>query len=109
MRRGEILGLRWNQIDFARGLILVQRTKTGRDRVIPTNSTIRETLTAIGQQAQGDQVFPINDVKRSFAYACVKLRSRTSVSMIFATLQQLGSLIEEPMLFRTFIPRPTVC
>src|SRR5258708_3739716 len=31
MRRGEILSLRWNQIDFVRGLILVQRTKTGRD------------------------------------------------------------------------------
>jgi integrase len=30
MRRGEILSLRWNQIDFARGLILVQRTKSGR-------------------------------------------------------------------------------
>lgn len=74
MRRGEILGLRWNQIDFARGLILVQRTKSGRDRIIPMNSTIRETLTAIGQLAQGDQVFPINDVKRSFAYACVKAK-----------------------------------
>ena len=72
MRRGEILSLRWNQIDFGRGLILVQRTKTGRDRIIPMNSTVRETLAAIRQQAEGDQVFPINDVKRSFAYACVK-------------------------------------
>ena len=72
MRWGEILSLRWNQIDFARGLILIQRTKSGRDRMIPMNSTVRETLAAI--QQQGDQVFPINDVKRSFAYSCVKAK-----------------------------------
>ena len=74
MRRGEVLSLRWNQIDFGRGLILVQRTKTGRDRIVPMNSTVRETLAAIRQQAEGDQVFPINDVKRSFSYACVKAK-----------------------------------
>src|SRR5260370_16076897 len=74
MRRGEILSLRWNQIDFERSLILVQRTKTGRDRIIPMNSTVSETLTAIRQSTQGNQVFPINDVKRSFAYACVKAK-----------------------------------
>jgi integrase len=74
MRRGEILSLRWNQIDFGRGLILVQRTETGRDRIIPMNSTVRETLAAIRQQAEGHQVFPINDVKRSFSYACVKAK-----------------------------------
>jgi integrase len=72
MRRGEILSLRWNQIDFGRGLILVQRTKTGRDRIIPMNSAVKETLDAIRQSTEGDQVFPINDVKRSFAYACLK-------------------------------------
>lgn len=74
MRRGEILSLRWNQVDFVRGLILVQRTKSGRDRIIPMNSTVSETLTAIRLSTQGDQVFPINDVKRSFAYACVKAK-----------------------------------
>jgi hypothetical protein len=40
----------------------------------PMNSTVRETLAAIRQQAEGDQVFPINDVKRSFSYACVKAK-----------------------------------
>jgi integrase len=74
MRRGEILSLRWNQIDFERSLILVQRTKTDRDRIIPMNSTVRKTLDVIRQQAEGDQVFPINDVKRSFSYACVKAK-----------------------------------
>ena len=72
MRRGEILSLRWNEVDFARGLILVKRTKNGRDRMIPMNSIVRETLAAIRQEDV--QVFPINDVKRSFVYACVKAK-----------------------------------
>jgi integrase len=38
------------------------------------NSTVRETLAVIRQQVEGDQVFSINDVKRSFAYACVKAK-----------------------------------
>ena len=75
MRRGEILSLRWDEVDFARGLILVKRTKNGRDRMIPMNSIVRETLAAIRQEATTDgQVFPINDVKRSFVYACVKAK-----------------------------------
>lgn len=75
MRRGEILSLRWNEVDFLRGLILVKRTKNGRDRMIPMNSIVRETLAAIRQEASTDgQVFPINDVKRSFVYACVKAK-----------------------------------
>ena len=57
-----------------KNLIIVQRTKSGRDRIIPMNSTVSETLTAIRQSTQGDQVFPINDVKRSFAYACIKAK-----------------------------------
>jgi integrase len=101
MRRGEILSLRWNQVDFVRGLILVQRTKSGRDRIVPMNSTVSDTLTAIRQGAQGDQVFPINDVKRSFAYACVKAEIATFVSMIFATPPPRGSLITEPTPFRS--------
>ena len=74
-RHGEILSLRWDEVDFSRGLFLVKRTKNGRDRMIPMNSIVRETLAALRQEANTDgQVFPINDVKRSFVYACVKAK-----------------------------------
>jgi integrase len=43
--------------------------------MIPMNTVVRETLAAIRQQATDDQVFSINDVKRSFAYACVKAKT----------------------------------
>lgn len=98
MRRGVILSLRWNQVDFVRGLILVQRTKSGRDRIIPMNSTVSETLAAIRQSTQGDQVFPINELSVRSRTPASKPRSRTFVSMIFATR---GSLITEPTPFRS--------
>jgi len=41
---------------------------------IPMNSIVRETLAAIRRQAESDQVFPIDDVKRSFTYACDKAK-----------------------------------
>ena len=36
------------------------------------NSTVRETLAALHETKHGDLIFKINDVKRSFTYACRK-------------------------------------
>jgi len=33
MRRGEVLGLEWERVDFSRGVLLVEATKTGRHRM----------------------------------------------------------------------------
>ena len=41
MRRGEILGLEWKNVDLTRGLIYVTNTKSGKDRVIPLNQAAR--------------------------------------------------------------------
>jgi len=41
MRRAAIMSLRWNQIDFSRGLILVQGTKTARNWMVPMNGRQR--------------------------------------------------------------------
>ena len=35
MRRGEIMGLRWPQVDLQRGQILLQETKNGASRAVP--------------------------------------------------------------------------
>jgi integrase len=53
MRRGEILKLRWADVDFSRGLITVTHTKTGKDRTIPMNRVARDELLQL-QQASGD-------------------------------------------------------
>ncbi len=44
MRRGEICGLQWFDLNFDRGLIHVRNTKNGRDRIIPMNMTVRQLL-----------------------------------------------------------------
>lgn len=40
MRRGEILDLRWENVDFERRFIRVERSKNGRSRKVPMNSTL---------------------------------------------------------------------
>ncbi|HET9529548.1 MAG TPA: site-specific integrase, partial [Blastocatellia bacterium] len=77
MRRGEILSLRWSQVDFARGLIHLVRTKSGKSRLVPINTLVRETLLELQSKASGEWVFRgagtgkgITDVKKAFSAAC---------------------------------------
>ncbi len=75
MRRGEILGLKWSQVDLRHGFILLERTKNGERREIPINSTLRATLEAIPHGHESEYVFtdrngrPFKEVKRSFETA----------------------------------------
>lgn len=74
MRRGEILGLRWNQVDLAARTIKLNQTKSGKPRIIPINAFLLDILT--GQERKtgySEFVFlnratrkPFKDVKRAF-------------------------------------------
>lgn len=44
MRRGEICGLQWFDLNFDRGLVHVRNTKNGKDRIIPMNMIVRQLL-----------------------------------------------------------------
>jgi len=46
MRQGEILNLQWQDVDFARGLLMVTKSKNGTRRTIPLNATLYELLAA---------------------------------------------------------------
>jgi integrase len=43
-RRGEILNLKWSDIDFGTGYIHIRKSKSGKERKIPINETLRQTL-----------------------------------------------------------------
>ncbi len=45
MRRGELFRLKWNNVDFERGFILLVDTKGGGDQKIPLNEAARDLLT----------------------------------------------------------------
>jgi integrase len=78
LRRRNILGLRWNQVDFKRRIIRIEsRTKNGRPHNLPLNDTAFQKLRELHQKtAAYPYVFvhlegkfegqPITDIKNAF-------------------------------------------
>src|SRR5438128_12443718 len=77
MRRGEILRLRKQDVDFHRGLIHITQTKIDEDRDVPMNEMLMNELMAHCAKLTTDHLFvwprtskPIDDLKTSFTRAC---------------------------------------
>ena len=75
MRRSEILGLRWRDVDFVKGFILIEDSKSGKARKVPMNGLIFDLLR--NMKREGEFVFPnaatkthVLDVKTAFKSAC---------------------------------------
>ncbi|MFX0211364.1 MAG: site-specific integrase, partial [Candidatus Hodarchaeota archaeon] len=74
MRRGEILSLKWDQVNLSKRIIRVEKTKSGKIRYIPINDVLFEELIKLKKQnGKSDYVFlyprtkkPIADVKTAF-------------------------------------------
>ncbi|HVZ81874.1 MAG TPA: site-specific integrase, partial [bacterium] len=79
MRRGEILGLRWDQVDYAKGRIRLEAadTKTNEAREIPLDASLMEMLRRQPVAFGSPYVFsfkgrPVADVKTAFNAACAR-------------------------------------
>lgn len=59
MRRGEILALKWKDINLSRKIILVVKSKNGEKRSIPMSNTLCEALRAVRVRDISGRVFPI--------------------------------------------------
>lgn len=78
LRKNEQLGLKVEQLDFARNVIIATRTKAGKNREVPMNSEVREVLLRLARHKRfGDYVFvspktgtKFKDIKHSFQKAC---------------------------------------
>lgn len=55
MRQGEILGLKWEHVDFDQKTICVALTKTGRPRRIPMSKPVEVELRSLKQDASLDE------------------------------------------------------
>jgi len=76
MRRGEILSLRWKDIDMKNGFILISNTntKTGQKREIPMTETVKRLLSGMARPLnEKETVFktPLR-IRESFEKACKK-------------------------------------
>ena len=74
MRREEVLGLRWSQVDMDNRLIMLDVTKSGERREIPVSASLLTLLTMQAKHARGPWVFHdhgrrYGSVKKSFATA----------------------------------------
>lgn len=58
MRRGELLGLRWDHVDLGRRTIFLQLTKNGTSRTVPLSTQAIQILTEIPRNIDG-RVFPV--------------------------------------------------
>ena len=57
MRKGEILGLTWDQVDVRKRVIRVVRTKSGQARAIPINDPLAAELQRLPRRLGTDVVF----------------------------------------------------
>lgn len=68
MRKGEILNLKWKEIDFKRRILMVVKSKNDEKRSIPMSNTLYETLNMIKLRDLSGRVFPLSgwSVRQAF-------------------------------------------
>ncbi len=57
MRQGELLALRWPDVDLENGFASVNDPKNGTPRKVPLNKTVRELLGRLRREARSEKVF----------------------------------------------------
>ncbi len=78
VRKGKILGLKWQDIDFKRGIIYLLNTKNGEKREIPMNETVKTILMRRLRNPNSSYVFcdkngkPVGNIRKSFFTALKK-------------------------------------
>jgi len=75
MRKGEILNLRWADVDLKNLKITVTNAKNNESRAIPVNQTLYRELSTLYNHSKSDYVFcdtdghPFGDIKKGFMAA----------------------------------------
>ena len=78
MRRGEIMGLKWHDIDIQRGIIYLLDTKNGTKREVFMNDLVKKTLIRAPKHPDSPYIFcnkygkPYHDIRKSFWTALKK-------------------------------------
>jgi integrase len=77
MRRGELLSLRWTDVDLERRTATLHTTKNGERRIVPLSTQAVTTLSVVDRDASGF-VFPITEMglEAAFRKACARAEVR---------------------------------
>jgi integrase len=59
LRKGEVMGLTWERVDFSRGVIRLEHTKSGRRREVPMRQAVYDTLAPL--RALAAEVLPTEE------------------------------------------------
>jgi len=77
LRKGNILNLKWSNIDLKNGFILLDDTKNGERLELPMNNTVKDLLRSLPRRLDDGFIFfnpqtsdRLIDIKRSFRSAC---------------------------------------
>jgi integrase len=52
MRKDEMLNLRWNDVDFIEGFVHIKESKSSKQRKVPMNHTVRNTIKEIKREGE---------------------------------------------------------
>jgi integrase len=82
MRRGEILGLLWPDVDFHSRIITIQHSKSGKKRMIPMDDTLVSVLKGLPSRLKKGLVFPtsresggaLTDINKTFTRLTAKVK-----------------------------------
>lgn len=75
MRRGEILGLRWEHIDLQKRTAFIPLTKNGESRLVPLSTAAIEILQKLPRNLDG-KVFPVNKTTLSAAIERARVKAQ---------------------------------
>lgn len=89
MRRGELLGLRWEHVHLERRVIFLPITKNGQSRYVPLSSRAIETIEKL-PKSPDDRLFPINIAAMEAAFLRAVRRANLS-GLHFHDLRHTGA------------------
>ena len=75
MRRGEILSIRWSDINFDSSTVHLGDTKNGEARTVPLSSSALAALPAMDNRVMGERVFPLSPNAVRLAWERLKRRA----------------------------------
>lgn len=70
MRQGELMNLKWRNVDLLAETVTVENTKGGKVRVIPLNGIVKAELMGLLERRNGDdKVFPFTSIRTAWENA----------------------------------------